>query len=54
MYISLSGMTKGPSRDKEIWWWNRDVEEIFATRKVCYNAWLESKSDKDKHALHVT
>ena len=27
------GMTKGPPRHKETWWWNRDVEEVVAKRK---------------------
>ena len=26
----LCGMTKGPSRHKETWWWNRDVEKLVA------------------------
>ena len=24
----VCGMTKGPHRHKEIWWWNRDVEKV--------------------------
>ena len=43
----VCGMTKGPPRHKETWWWNRDVE------KVCYKAWRKSKSPEDKHTLDV-
>ena len=34
-------------RHKETAWWNRDVEEVFAKRKVCHHAWLKSKSTLD-------
>ena len=46
-------MTKSPPRYKESWWWNRDVEEVVAKRKVCHKAWWISKSSEDKHALDV-
>ena len=47
----VCGMTKGPPRHKETWWWNRDVEKVVAKRKVCHNAWRKSKSAEDKHTL---
>ena len=31
----VCGMTKGPPRHKETWWWNRDVEKAVAKRRVC-------------------
>ena len=37
-------------RRKETWWWN---SEVVAKRKVCYKAWLNSKSAEDKHTLDV-
>ena len=46
-------MMKGPPRHRETWWWNRDVEEVIAKRKVCHNAWRNSKSAEDKHTLDV-
>ena len=46
-------MTKGPSRHKESWWWNRDVEKVVAKRKVCHKAWRKYKSAEDKHTLDV-
>ena len=47
------GMTKGPPRHKETWWWNRDVEEVVAKRKVCHKACRKSKSAEDNHTLDV-
>ena len=47
----VCGMTKGPPRHKETWWWNRDVEKVVAKRKVCHKAWRKSKSAEDKHTL---
>ena len=38
----VCGMTKGPPRHKENWWWNRDVEKVVAKRKVCHKAWRKS------------
>ena len=29
----VCGLTKGPPRHKETWWWNRDVEKVVAKRK---------------------
>ena len=37
-------MTKGPPQHKETWWWNKDVENVVAKRKVCHKAWQKSKS----------
>ena len=47
-------MTKGPPRHKKTCWWNRDVAEVVAKRKVCHKSWRESKSTEDKHTLNVT
>ena len=47
------GMTKGPPRHKETWWWNSDVEKVVAKRKVCHKAWQNSKWAEDKHTLDV-
>ena len=49
----LCGMTNGPPRHKETWWWNRDVEEMVAKRKVCHKAWRKSKSAEDKYTSDV-
>ena len=29
----VCGMTKGPPRHKETWWWNRDVEKVVAKQR---------------------
>ena len=50
----VCGMTKGPPRHKETWWWNTDVEKVVAKRKVCHKAWRKSKSAEDKHTLNVS
>ena len=47
----VCGMTNGPPRHKETWWWNRDVEKVVAKRNVCHKAWWKSKSAEDKHTL---
>ena len=49
----VCGMTKFPRRHKDTWWWNRDVEEVVAKRKVCHKAWQKSNSAEDKHTLDV-
>ena len=38
----VCGMTKGPPRHKETWWWNRDGERVVAIRKVSHKAWRKS------------
>ena len=49
----VCGMSKGTPQHKETWWWNRDVEEVVAKRKVYHKAWRKSKSAEDKHTLDV-
>ena len=49
----VCGMTKGPPRHNETWWWNRDVGKVVAKRKVCHKAWRKSKTAEDKHTLDV-
>ena len=39
----MCGMTKGPPRHNETWWWNRDVIEVVAKQNVCEKAWRKSK-----------
>ena len=31
--------TKGPSRHRETWWWNEEVENVIATKRQCFNRW---------------
>ena len=32
----ICGMTKGPCRHKETWWWNEDVAEAVREKKIMY------------------
>ena len=32
----ICGMTKGPHRHKEIWWWNEEVAEAVKKKKIKY------------------
>jgi len=32
----ICGMTKGPCRHKETWWWNKDVAEAVREKKIMY------------------
>jgi len=35
----ISGMTKGPRRHKETWWWNEEVAEAVREKKIKYGKW---------------
>ena len=35
----IHGMTKGPSRHKETWWWNEEVTEAVREKKIKYGKW---------------
>jgi len=37
--LGHSGMTKGPRRHKETWWWNEDVAEAVREKKIKYGKW---------------
>ena len=34
--FQICGMTKGPHRHKEIWWWNEEVAEAVREKKIKY------------------
>jgi len=36
----ICGMSKGPRRHKETWWWNEDVAEAVREKKVKYGKWM--------------
>ena len=40
----ICGMTKGPPRHKETWWWNEEVAEAVRSKKI--NIW---KVEERKH-----
>jgi len=35
----ICGMTKGPRRHKETWWWNEVVAEVVREKKIKYGKW---------------
>jgi len=34
----ICGMTKGPRRHKETWWWNEEVAEAVREKKIKYGS----------------
>ena len=35
----ICGMSKGPCRHKETWWWNEKVAEAVRNKKIKYGKW---------------
>ena len=35
----ICGMTKGPCKHKETWWWNEEVAEAVREKKIKYGKW---------------
>jgi len=40
----ISGMTKGPCRHKETWWWNEEVAEAVREIKIKYGKWKKENT----------
>jgi len=40
----ICGMTKGPRRHKETWWWNEDVAEAVREKKIMYRKWKKENT----------
>ena len=38
----ICGMTKGPRRYKETWWWNKEVAETVRNKKIKYGKWKKT------------
>jgi len=38
----ICGMTKGPPRHKETWWWNEEVAEAVRNKKIKYGKWKKT------------
>jgi len=38
------GLSKGPCRHKETWWWNEKVAEAVREKKKKYGNWKKEKS----------
>jgi len=37
----ICGMTKGPRRHQETWWWNEEVAEAVREKKIKYGKWRQ-------------
>ena len=42
----LCGMTKGPPRHKETWWWSEEVAEAVRNKKVRYGKWKREDTEE--------
>jgi len=47
----ISGMTKGPCRHKETWWWNEEVAEAVREKKIKYGKWKKEKYERGKDGV---
>jgi len=41
----ICGITKGPRRHKETWWWNEDVAEAVREKKTRYRKWKKNTNE---------
>jgi len=39
------GMTEGPHRHKETWWWNEEVAEAIREKKIKYRKWKRENTN---------
>jgi len=42
----LCGMTKGPPRHKETWWWNEEVAEAVRNKNIKYGKWKKENTEE--------
>ena len=42
----ICGMTKGPPRHKETWWWNEEVAETVRNKKIKYGKWKKENTEE--------
>jgi len=42
----MCGMTKGPRRHKETWWWNEEVAEAVRDKKIKYGKWKKENTEE--------
>ena len=40
----ICGMTKGPRRHKETWWWNEEVAEAVREKKIKNGKWKKENA----------
>ena len=42
----ICGMTKGPPRHTETWWWNEEVAEAVRNNKIKYGKWKKENTEE--------
>ena len=47
----ICGMTKGPLRHKEMWWWNEEVAEAVRNKKIKYGKWKKENTERGKDGV---
>ena len=50
-YLCICGMTKGPRRHKETWWWNEEVAEAVREKKIKYGKWKKENTKEAKEGV---
>ena len=40
----ICGMTKGPRRHKETWWWNEEIADAVREEKIKYEKWKKENT----------
>jgi len=47
----ICGMTKGPCRHKETWWWNEEVPEAVREKKIKYGKWKKEIRKRQRWSI---
>jgi len=47
----ICGLSKGPCRHKETWWWNEEVAEVVREKKKKYGNWKKTKIDRGTEGI---
>jgi hypothetical protein len=44
----ICGWTRGPSRHKDTWWWNAEVDEAVRKKCNCFKQWQNTIMEIDR------
>jgi len=47
----ICGMTKGPRRHKETWWWNEEVAEAVREKRIMYGKWKKDNTKRQGRSI---
>jgi len=47
----ICGMTKGPRRHKETWWWNDEVAEAVREKRIMYGKWKKDNTKRQGRSI---